>query len=231
VRRTIAGARSLETRRPLVYRCRTVAQASSPTGARDPAAEVERLHSLLDRHPSCLMRVGTDGTLLAVNNAALDLLGAAELATILGTDLVGRLLGDASRMWADFVHRVCEAGSGSAECEMETPAGVRRTLTLLGVAMMNHPDGLASLLVVARDISTARRLEGSLQEHEELRRAQQASLDQATATVGDLRRQLAHAAAEQAQLRAAIEQLMAALRAAQDAAATARSVLARQAQP
>jgi hypothetical protein len=171
----------------------------------DPAAEVERLRALLEKQPSCLLRVGTDGKLLAVSDVALRLLGANDLAQVLDTNFVERLQGDGAGVWADFVHRVSHSGSGSAECEMTDLTGARRAVTLLGVALPNHPDGLGSMLIAVRDVSTARRLEASLQEQEGLRRSVQAALDEATADLQRLRAQLDEVTGERRQLHATLE--------------------------
>lgn len=205
----------------------------------DSTAEIERLHAVLDKQPSPLLRVSGDGTLLAVSDAGLDLLGNRDLAAVLGSNFIDRVCGDAGGMWADFVHRVFEGGSGSAECEMDDPGGSRRTVVLLGVAFVNHPDGVPSLLVNVRDISIARRLEASLHEQEGVRRSVQTALDAATHTIHQLREQLEQSAAERHQLRAALDsssgdrqrmgaaldRLTAALRSAIDAASAARQFL------
>ena len=131
-------------------------------GDQNPAAEVERLRTLLERQPACLMRVGTDGTLHAVSDAALSLLGASNLAQVLGTSLIERITGDARRVWSDFVLRVSQGGSASVECEMTDLAASRRSVIVQGVSAPPHPDGGESLLVTVRDVSTIRRLEESL---------------------------------------------------------------------
>jgi PAS domain-containing protein len=228
-----------------------------PVVAADPITEIERLQALLDTLPSCLMRVGADGTLLAVSDSALDLLGCRELAAVLGTNFVDRIRGDAAQLWADFVQRVFDGGSGSAECEMEDAHGVARVVVLLGTALAHHPDGVSSLLVTVRDISTARRLEASLQEQEGVRRAMQAALDAATArrrappasragrppapeatlrdaataTVQQLRGQVEDAATDRRQLGVALEQLTVALHAAVTAASAVRQALKPRTQP
>jgi hypothetical protein len=171
----------------------------------NPAAELDRLHTLLDKQPSCLMRVAIDGMLLAVSDAALVLLGGSELAQMLGTNLVDRIHGDSGTLWTDFVDRVCQSGSGSVECELDDLRGARRTVMLLSIAVSDHPDGLASLLVSVRDMSAARRLETSLEEQEGIRRALQASLDKASTTVKELRERLEHAIDENRQLNVALE--------------------------
>ena len=213
-------------------------QASQP--AVDSAAEVVRLRMLLERQPSCLMRVGTDGTLLAVSDAAVTLLGAHDLTQLLDTSLVDRIRGDsAAQVWADFTTRVFSSGSASAECDIDDVAGTRRSVLLLGVALPDHPDGLTSLLVTVRDVSTARGLEASLHEQEDLRRAVQVALAAATAQLEQFKPQLQQITTERQQLRAAldtilrqrqqiassVEQLRTALTTAMDTAATAKQVL------
>lgn len=173
--------------------------------AADAAAEVERLRTLLDKQPSCLIRVGTDGTLLAVSDAGLGVLGAQQLTQVLGTNLVDRLQGASASLWADFAHRVSTGGSGSVECELLDLSGVSRAVVLLGLALANHPDGLGSLLVTVRDVSAARRLETSLQEEEGRRRSIQTALDDATVTLQELRARLDEAEVEKRQLHMMLE--------------------------
>jgi hypothetical protein len=212
----------------------------SPTAQLDPMTEIARLRALLERQPSCLMRIGIDGRLLAVSDAALTLLGAQELAQVLDTNLVERIRGDSpTNAWTDFMTRVVSSGSASGECEIEDLAGTARSVILLGVALADHPDGLPSLLVTVRDVSTARGLEASLHEQEDLRRSLQTALAAATAQLDELVPQLQQVTAERQQLRGAldtilrqrqqiassVEQLRTALTAAMDAAATARQVL------
>jgi PAS domain-containing protein len=148
-------------------------------------AELERLHKLLDRLKSCLMRVGADGKLLAVNDAAVDLLGGGELSHVLGTNFVAYVRDDGGTLWSDFVRHVSESGAGSLECEIDDLGGTRRTLMLLGVAVSDHPDGIASMLVTVRDITTARRLEASLQEYEGARKQLSETFDPLGRTLSD----------------------------------------------
>jgi hypothetical protein len=154
------------------------------------AAEVERLHALLDIQPSCLMRVSVDGIVLAASDAAISLLGAQRLAQVLDSNLLDRLEGEREPIWADFVERVRQGGSASAECEMNDLAGVRRAVVLQGALLPVHPDAVESMVVVARDVSTARRLEASLREQEELRRVAQDDLRAAVEQIAALEARL-----------------------------------------
>ena len=183
------------------------------------------------------MRVAIDGRLLAVSDHAMSLLGARELAQVLDTNFVARLRGETvDAIWSEFVARVTQSGSATAESELEDLTGTNRAVTLQGVALPDHPDGLPSLLVTVRDISTARRLEASLEEEEGLRRSLQSALADATTTVETLRKNLIALASERKDLQSAldtvllqrpqiaqsVEQLRGALTAIMEAAALAR---------
>jgi nitrogen-specific signal transduction histidine kinase len=196
----------------------------------DAATEVERLRTLLDKQPSCVMRVAANGRLLAVNEAAVSLLGARALVDVLGAMFTERLIGDGTA-WADFVRRVSQAGSASTECEMSDLAGVERAVIMQGVAMPDHPDGEESLLVAVRDVSTAKRLQVSLQEQEDSVRELRMRLDEIAAERDRLRGELDAADADREQLTAALDQLKAALNTAIDATLLAQQVTAKGPRP
>jgi PAS domain S-box-containing protein len=178
---------------------------------RDLLAEVERLRAMLERQPSCLMRIAIGGTLLAVNQAAQSLLGARNLTDVLGTSIVERIVGDEpARTWDDFAARVTQSGSGSLECELQDPGGTRRAVVVQAVTLPTHPDGDESMLVTVKDVSTARRLEASLEERDELQRLRAAS---------------DAVAQERQELAAALAQLKTALSTAAEATLLAQQVL------
>jgi hypothetical protein len=194
-------------------------------GNADLALEVERLRTLLERQPSCLMRVGVDGLVLAASDAAIGLLGAQKLAQVLDASLVQRLHGNGAQVWADFVSRVQQSGSASAECEMRDLAGVQREVVLQGVSLPPHSDGVDSLMLVVRDVSTARRLEASLREQQELRRVAQDDLRVAVEQVTALQDRLEAVTAERHELASALDQLKTALGTAIDSTLLAQQVV------
>lgn len=171
------------------------------------------------------MRVGIDGTLLAVSDAAICLLGARVLAQVLETSLIERLHGDAEPLWSDFVRRVLHAGSASLECEMNDLAGVRRAVILQGMSLPSHPDGSDSLLVTFRDVSTSRRLQASLQEQDDLRQSAQHDLRKATEQIQALQARLGEVSAERQELASALNQLRIALGTAIDSTLLAQQVV------
>jgi PAS domain S-box-containing protein len=131
-----------------------------------PADEAAHLRQLLDRQPACMMRIGCDGALLAVNDASLRLLGVETLAQVLDTPLTDRLIPEHHELWRDFAARIWSDGSGSIECDMVDRSGAVRSVRFQAVALPDHPDGIRSMLVGARDLSSTRRLEQALQETE-----------------------------------------------------------------
>lgn len=85
--------------------------AASPATS---ASDGEHLRQLLEQQPACLVRVTLDGMLLAVNKAALSMLGASSLEQVLRTSIVERCLPGQQELWREFAVRVWSSGSGSA---------------------------------------------------------------------------------------------------------------------
>ncbi len=156
--------------------------------------EVEHLRNLLEKQPCCLLRIALDGQLLAANDAALQELGAHDVAQALGRPFTEWIVAEDHELWHEFVAEVQENGSGDEECDLGGVERPRHPVLLKGVLLTDHPDGIASMLVVARDISGTRRLEAALQDHATTRRA-----------LADLRQRLERALAEQRDIRKAIE--------------------------
>ena len=158
------------------------------------------------------MRVGADGILLAVNDAALSLLGAETLAQVLETAITDRLVPEHHELWRDFIARVFSDGSASLDCDMIDRSGVVRSVRLQGNAITDHPDGIRSMILGARDLSATRRLELALQDQEVTGKAtEQLRAELAEAIAG---KETAAAAFEESQraaeaLRGELERLLA----------------------
>src|SRR5204863_1298008 len=147
------------------------------------------------RQPACLMRVGVDGALLAVNEAGLALLGTSDLRNVLGKKLTEHIASEDHDAWRDFAIRVWNSQSGSFECAMVDQSGTRRNVQVRGISLPDHPDGTESILIVVRDTSMTQRLQEALHEHEAMRRVAE-----------DLSAKLAQASAARDQLQEALTQ-------------------------
>jgi len=144
-----------------------------------------------------MMRIGCDGTLLAVNDAALSLFGAEALPQILETPLTDRLVPEHHLLWREFAARVWSEGPGSVECDLVDLAGAVRSVRLQAIALPEHPDGIRSLLVSARDLSATRRIEQALQDAETTSRVVEEM--RATLTAEQAERDASRAAAAESQ--------------------------------
>jgi chromosome segregation ATPase len=150
--------------------------AVAPDAARQslpaPAAvSVDHLRRILDKQPACLMRIGIDGLILAANDAAIELLGAKQPAQVLGGSLMSWIVSAHQDAWRDFARSVGGGASQSLECDLNSVSGNPRSVVFHGIPLVDHADGIPSLIVGARDASAVRRLEAALHESETLRQA------------------------------------------------------------
>jgi PAS domain S-box-containing protein len=127
-----------------------------------PTSEAH-LRLILESQPVCLTRIGApDGTFLAVNDAALSMLGAERLEQVLGTrlfDLIDEGQRDACR---EFLTRVAAGERGSIEADLTSLSGSRHNLQIHAVPHPQPVDGLPSALCTFRDITEHRRLEAAV---------------------------------------------------------------------
>jgi PAS domain S-box-containing protein len=119
---------------------------------------------VLDTQPVSLSRVKGDGTFLAVNDAALSILGAERLEQVLGTSLLDRVAPASRESCRVFLSRVAAGDRGSTEVEFIGLGGLGHTLELHATTHPVSHDGASSVLVTLRDITEYRRLEHAVVE-------------------------------------------------------------------
>src|SRR5262245_49235360 len=146
---------------PMLTTARTQPGPMPTDVARVPAStgdgESSYLRQLLEKQPACLLRVGRDGMLLACNDAGMGLLGKSELGDVLNRAFEEYLAAEHLASWREFVTRVWVEDAASLECEFVSDEAPRRHVMLQAIALRNHPDGLESLLMAARDTTPLRR--------------------------------------------------------------------------
>jgi PAS domain S-box-containing protein len=131
------------------------------TGVDETPSEVH-LRRILETQPVCLTRIAEDGTFLAVNDAALSMLGAERLDQVLDTsimDLVGPTFREQCRM---FLARVAGGERGSTQVELTGLGGLSHTIQLHAIPHPAPVDGVTSVLCALRDITEYRLLEKAL---------------------------------------------------------------------
>src|SRR5262245_9077789 len=146
-----------------------VSPAANAAKLPEPTTETQHLRRVLDTQPTCLMRAGIDGLLLAANDAALVLLGTSH-AEALGTNLTKWIVPDHQDRWRLFAERVAAGTRSSLECNLMTGEGATHNVVLHADPLMDHADGVPSMILAIRDVSAIHRLEAALQESETLRR-------------------------------------------------------------
>jgi PAS domain S-box-containing protein len=140
-----------------------VAAAQAPMDERPHEAE-PHLREVLESHPVAFVRLDGDGTLLAVNEQGLNLLGARSLEEVLGSSLIGLVTAQERKGCQSLFVRAIKGEWGSLEVDLISLTGTLHTFELRAVAYPAAPDGVPSALVSLRDVTDTRRLAQSLVE-------------------------------------------------------------------
>jgi PAS domain S-box-containing protein len=120
------------------------------------------LRFVLETQPVTLIRLGRDGTVLAVNEAGLAVIGAERLEKVLNTSFAALLSSTDRTGFIVFLERVASGHRGSLEVELTTLTGTGHTIQVHAAPHPGAPDGIDSVLVTLRDVTESRRLEQSL---------------------------------------------------------------------
>lgn len=177
-----------------------------------PTLDAEHLRRIVEKQPGCLMRVGTDGLILAANDAALGLLGAQQPAQVLGSLLTTWIDQAHQEAWREFSQSVAVGSPQSVECDLTDVSGAQRSVVFHGVPLVDHADGIPSLILGARDASAVRRLEAALHESEAARQRQaternEAPMEDVSGRLQELEAKLEVAEAGRAKLEQALARL------------------------
>ena len=128
-------------------------------------ASAERLRTVVESAPVCLARVSRDGTILAMNAAAMKMVDAEAPDDILGKSLLSFVDAGGADNVRRFLDAVSAGQAGSLEFETTAIAGTARVVDTRAVPLSPDPEGRASALLVLRDATERKRLEESMLEH------------------------------------------------------------------
>lgn len=140
-----------------------MAVAQQSAVAAKPASD-GHLRLIIETQPVCLTRVAPDGTFLAVNDAALSMLGAERLDQVLNTSLLNLIDAEHRDACREFLTRIAAGERGSIEADLNGLAGSRHNVQIHAVPHPSPIDGLPSALCTFRDITEHRRLEAAVVE-------------------------------------------------------------------
>jgi PAS domain S-box-containing protein len=120
------------------------------------SASETRLRTIIESEPECVKLLAADGTLLEMNPAGLEMLGAASVEQVRGQCVLNLISEEHRAAFAQLTARVFAGERGSLEFEITSLRGEQRFLETRAVPL-REPDGaVAALLGITRDI-TARR--------------------------------------------------------------------------
>lgn len=149
---------------------------------------------------------------MAANDAALGLLGAQQRSQVLGCILTTFIVEGQRDSWTEFARSVAEGTAQSFECILTDVTGLQRSIVFHGVPLVDHPDGVPSLILGARDASAQRRLEAALHESEASREKlaaerSQSQMNDVSGSLQELEARLQKSEAERIRLERALPQL------------------------
>lgn len=137
---------------------RDIATATAPM-APPSAEDATRLRRIIDGAPVSLARVAADGTTLALNEAAVALVGIDRASEALAQPFARFVARQDQQEWAAFLARVCAGEAGTVELAGRAASGAERLLELSGAPLAVDDHGRPSALLVLRDVGARRALE------------------------------------------------------------------------
>ena len=130
------------------------------TPSRDERRRPADLHlrAVLERLPVAVLRIDVNGTLMAVNQAGLGVLGAGSLAEVLGTSFLAYLDDSQGAPCRRLLEDAGHGLGGSLEIDLRGLTGTPHALEIHAVPHPGAPDATPSVMVTLRDVTRARQL-------------------------------------------------------------------------
>ncbi len=129
---------------------------------RQLAAKERQLQSLIEAEPECVKVLGTDGSLLQMNRAGLDMIEADSIEQVRGGTVLGIVAPEYREAFAALTERVIGGEAGTLEFEIIGLKGRRRWLETHAVPMTDDDGRIAGLIGVTRDVTERRRADAEL---------------------------------------------------------------------
>ena len=127
----------------------------------------EHLRALVETTPDCIKTVGPDGTLLQMNLAGLDMVGAESASDVTGECVYDLIAPEHRERFREFNERICRGERGTLEFDIVGLEGTRRHMES-HAAPLERSDGTTVQVAVTRDITERDQREQVLVEQNEL---------------------------------------------------------------
>ncbi|MCF4965973.1 response regulator [Nostoc sp. CMAA1605] len=119
--------------------------------------------AIFDAEPDCVKIVAADGTLLAINQAGLTILGADHPDTVVGKSIYDVIAPEYQQTFLQFHTSVCQGQKGTLEFVIMNRQGERRWVTTHAVPLRNPADDSWVHLAITRDITNIKQVEAEIQ--------------------------------------------------------------------
>jgi PAS domain S-box-containing protein len=126
----------------------------------------ERLRAMVETTPECVKLVAADGTLLQMNSAGLEMVGADCSEMVVGRNVYDVIAPEDRERFRQFNERVCGGERGSLEFDIIGLKGVRRHMET-HAAPLRNADGSLLHLAVTRDVTERKTAEKAFRESEQ----------------------------------------------------------------
>ena len=118
----------------------------------------ERFRAIVETTPECVKVVAADGTLLLMNEAGLEMVGAAAADDVTGRSVYDLIAPEDRERFRAFNQRVCAGEKGSLEFDIIGLNGKRCRMETHAVPL-RRSDGSIVQLGITRDITERRKAE------------------------------------------------------------------------
>jgi diguanylate cyclase (GGDEF)-like protein/PAS domain S-box-containing protein len=112
-----------------------------------------KLRTIIDIEPECVKMLDSDGNLLQMNRAGLDMVEADSADQVVGGKIAGLILAPYRSAFSALTQRVFQGESGSVEFEIRGLKGTHRWLDSHVVPMRNVHGVVTAALGVTRDVT------------------------------------------------------------------------------
>lgn len=126
-----------------------------------------RLRTIIETEPECVKLLAEDGTLLEMNRAGLDMIGADKAEDVVGKPIEPLIMPEYRAAFDDLTKHVFSGESGHLEFEIINLADHHYWLETNAVPLRDASGNIAALLGITRNITERKKVELALQASEQ----------------------------------------------------------------
>ncbi|MCU1268076.1 MAG: hypothetical protein JWM21_4394 [Acidobacteria bacterium] len=124
--------------------------------------------TIIESEPESVKLISPDCTLLDINPAGLEIIGAKSREEVIGLPLLSLIAPECHQIFLDLHQRVCQGESMVAEFELIDLNGVRHWMETHAAPLRDRESTVIAHLAITRDITERKRAEESLKVFREL---------------------------------------------------------------